>query len=174
MQTTCYKKNSWHYRIATSENMLIPNIFNQTEHWNYDKEHYEKRAPDNSCSYWKAVLSYLTMQLSLMIVGGFCISYAAIFAPLSVIIAFIFGNVAFLHGSTVAFGLIFLVFYGAAIVFALIAAIRHYNLIDKSVIPKPIISVCYKANDTIATIANDINEIYDSLKDKYCKKKIRV
>lgn len=170
MQTTCYKKNSWHYRIATSENMLIPNIFNQTEYWNYDKEHYEKRAPDNSCSYWKVVLSYLTMQLSLMIVGGFCISYAAIFAPLSVIIAFIFGNVAFLNEGTLIIGLIFLILYGAASACALVATIKRYNLINKPIIPKPIASVCYKANDTITTIANDINEIYDSSKDKYCKK----
>lgn len=170
MQTTCYKKNSWHYRIATSQDMLIPNIFNQTEYWNYDKEQYEKRAPNDSCSYWRVVLSYLTMQISLMIVGGFCISYVAIFAPLSVIIAFIFGNVFFLHGPTLLFGLIFLVLYGTASACALIVTIKHYNLIDKFVIPKPITSVCHKANDTITTIANDINEIYDSLKDKYCKK----
>ena len=45
MKTSIYKKDSWHYRIATSENMLIPNIFNQREEWNTTECCYEIQPP---------------------------------------------------------------------------------------------------------------------------------
>ncbi len=147
MNTTTYKKDSWHYRINTSHNMLIPHIAQLYGYAtdNDGHESYQKIAPRDSCSYWSNVLFYLFLQVPLLFFIGFVGTLAFIYNPLFSL------TMTLLYGYTpdLLMGLVFLGCYT-------LLAIMFYVLL--------------KIEENPPEWTNDIKEMYSSLKDKYCKK----
>lgn len=149
MQETTYKKDSWAYRINTSHNMLIPHL---SQRYGYDENmNYGKLPPLESCTYWQNVLLYLCIQLPVLFIAGLAFGFIFIFLPLTSIV-FYFSTFIFLP--ELAAGCLILSFYalaGLGITFMLLKG-------DE------------KTSKYIMPVLNDISEMYDCLKEKYCKK----
>lgn len=144
MKSTTYKKDSWHYRINTSENMLVPLI---TQRYDWDEnDHYCKQPPKESCTYWQNVLLYILLQIPMMFIVGLAIIFVGVWLPLFSLVAFISTGMI-LDGVGVGLGL--LVLYTLTFIIAI---------------------VYVKIQNTEPQFVNDITEMYDSLKEKYCKK----
>lgn len=170
MKTSIYKKDSWHYRIATSENMLIPNIFNQREEWDTTEYCYKIQPPNDSCAYWRVVLLYLLCQTPILLMFGLVFSYTSILSPFFVLFSFIDGSFYSLNEGVQFFGSVFLSFYIIAAIYFFLLFLKDRNAFSKIKMPKiayPFIdNVCYRA----VSVSYDLKEMYISLKDKYCKK----
>lgn len=143
MEKTTYKKDSWHYGINTSENMLIPMI---NQKYGYVDGYYCKVPPQDSCTYWSNILLYYLLQVPVMFLVGFFIGLICIVQPLFVVLSLIqFGTVL----PELVLGVIIWCVYLSLSIFA--AGVDYYN----KELPK---------------VVSDIGEMYDSLKEKHCKK----
>ena len=80
MKSTTYNKDSWHYRINMSENMLIPLI---TQRYGWDLTgHYCKQPPIDSCTYWQNILIYFLLQVPIMCFVGLMLTFILVFIPI--------------------------------------------------------------------------------------------
>lgn len=147
MKTTIYKKDSWHYRINTSENMLIP-LF--TQKYGYDENNnYCKLPPTDSCTYWQNILLYFLVQIPIMLITGLFILNCLIFMPIyTIVMYFTIGK--FIYSMTI--GLIVICGYILCLLTALYAIILNNIDINRF------------------ALINDLKEMKTTLKDKFCKR----
>lgn len=144
MKKTTYKKDSWHYRINTSENMLIPMI---NQKYGSVDGYWGKVPPEDSCTYWSNTVLYYLLQVPMMFLVGFLIGLICIVQPLFVVLSLIqFGTVL----PELVVGVIIWCVYLSLSIFA--AGVYYYN------------------NKELPKVVSDIGEMYDSLKEKHCKK----
>lgn len=152
MLETTYKKDSWHYRIVISKNMLIKNMFNTNQQWlpleDDDKEFcYQYYPPTNTCDYWSVVLMYIFLQIPLMIMGGLLFIVSIVGFLLFPIAACLLFFVNGIHTPEIYLGLSMGVVY---IIFIIYVFLKQY----------------FKTSDFF----NDIKEVKEVIKGKLCKK----
>lgn len=149
MQETTYKKDSWAYRINTSHNMLIPHL---SQRYGYDENmNYGKLPPEESCTYWQNVLLYVCIQLPLLFMVGLVIGFMFIFLPITSVVFYL---ATFIYLPELLVGFLLLGLYGLLGLFITFMLLKGNE----------------KASKYITPVINDIGEMYDCLKDKYCKK----
>jgi len=149
MLETTYKKDSWHYRIVISKNMLINNMFNTHQKWlpleDDDKEFcYQYYPPTNTCDYWSVVLMYIFLQIPLMIMGGAIFIAGFLLFPIATCWLFFVEGV---HTQEINLGLTMCISY---IGFMIYGFLEQY----------------FKTPDFF----NDIKEVKEAVKGKLCKK----
>lgn len=149
MQETTYKKDSWAYRINTSHNMLIPHL---SQRYGYDENmNYGKLPPEESCTYWQNVLLYVCIQLPLLFMVGLAFGFMFIFLPITSVV---FYFATFIYLPELLVGFLLLGLYGLLGLFITFMLLKGNE----------------KASKYITPVINDISEMYDCLKEKYCKK----
>lgn len=149
MQETTYKKDSWAYRINTSHNMLIPHL---NQRYDYDEYGtYGKLPPLESCTYWQNVLLYLCIQLPLLFIVGLAFAFMFIFLPITSVVFYL---ATFIYLPELLVGFLLLGLYGLLSLFITFMLLKGNE----------------KASKYITPVINDIGEMYDCLKEKYCKK----
>lgn len=149
MQETTYKKDSWAYRINTSHNMLIPHL---NQRYDYDENmNYGKLPTEESCTYWQNVLLYVCIQLPLLFMIGLAFGFMFIFLPITSVVFYL---ATFIYLPELLVGFLLLGLYGLLGLFITFMLLKGNE----------------KASKYITPVINDISEMYDCLKEKYCKK----